>query len=84
MLSPLALTQLPQLLYPCSHSYCQTRRLFLTLTLTVTGTGTLPLPLTLPLSLTLTLTGTLTLPLTLTVTQHHLANGSGAILYCPS
>jgi hypothetical protein len=30
LLSPLALTQLPQLLYPCSHSYCQTRRLLLT------------------------------------------------------
>ena len=35
LLSPLALTQLPQLLYPCSHSYCQTRRLLLTLTLTL-------------------------------------------------
>ena len=46
MLSPLTLTQQPQLLYPCSHSYCQTRRLLLTLTL----------PLTLPLTLALTLT----------------------------
>ena len=36
LLSPLTLTQLPQLLYPCSHSYCQTRRLLLTLTLTLT------------------------------------------------
>ena len=26
---------LPQLLHPCSHSYCQTRRLLLTLTLTL-------------------------------------------------
>ena len=34
LLSPLTLTQLPQLLYPCSHSYCQTRRLLLTLALT--------------------------------------------------
>ena len=41
LLSPLALTQLPQLLYPCSHSYCQTRRLLLTLTLTLTLTPTL-------------------------------------------
>ena len=29
----LTLTQLPQLLYPCSHSYCQTRKLLLTLAL---------------------------------------------------
>ena len=34
VLSPLTLTQLPQLLYPCSHSYCQRERLLLTLTLT--------------------------------------------------
>ena len=31
MLSTLTLTQLPQLLYPFSHAYCQTRRLLLTL-----------------------------------------------------
>ena len=37
LLSPLTLTQLPQLLYPCSHSYCKTRRLLLTLTLTFLG-----------------------------------------------
>ena len=30
-LSPLTLTQLLQQLYPCSRSYCQTRRLLLTL-----------------------------------------------------
>ena len=36
LLSPLTLPQLPQLLYPCSHSYCQTRRLLLTLILTLT------------------------------------------------
>ena len=34
MPSPLTLPQLPQLLYPCSHSYCQTRRPLLTRTLT--------------------------------------------------
>ena len=33
--SPLILTQLPQLLYPCSHFHCQTQRLLLTLTLTL-------------------------------------------------
>ena len=38
LLSPPTLPQLPQLLYPCSHSYCQTRRLLLTVTLTVTLT----------------------------------------------
>ena len=43
MLSPLTLPQLPQLLYPCSHPYCQTRRLLLTVTATVTGTLTLTL-----------------------------------------
>ena len=45
LLSPLTLTQLPQLLYPCSHSYCQTRRLLLTrnptLTLTLNLNATL-------------------------------------------
>ena len=40
LLSPVTLTQLPQLLYPCSHSYCQTRRLLLTLALTPTATLT--------------------------------------------
>ena len=35
LLSPLTLLQLPQLLYPCSHAYYQTRRLLLTLTITL-------------------------------------------------
>ena len=37
----LTLTQLPQLLYPRSHAYCQTRTLALTLALTLTLTLTL-------------------------------------------
>ena len=35
LLLPLTLTQLPQLLYPCSPSYCQTRRFLLTLAFTL-------------------------------------------------
>ena len=35
LLLPLTLTQLPQLLSPCSHSYCQTRTLLLTLMLSL-------------------------------------------------
>ena len=34
----MTLSQLPQLLYPCSHSYCQTRRLLLTLTIILART----------------------------------------------
>ena len=37
----MTLPQLPQLLYLCSHAYCQTRRLLLTLALTLTLTLTL-------------------------------------------
>ena len=48
------LPQLPQLLYPCSDTYCQTRRLLLTSALTLTLTLTLTLILTLILTLTLT------------------------------
>ena len=55
LLSPLALAQLPQLLYPCSHSYCQTRRLLLTLTLTLTLTKPKLQNANLTLTLTLTL-----------------------------
>ena len=35
MLSSAYQTPNPQLLYPCSHCYCHTRRLLLTLTLTL-------------------------------------------------
>ena len=42
LLLPLTLTQLPRLVYPCSHSHCQTRRLLITLTLSL-----IPLTLTL-------------------------------------
>ena len=70
LLSPLTLPQLPQLLYPCSHSYCQTRRLLLTLTVTLSklfsmyyasSTTTIGLTLTSTLILTLILTKTRTL-----------------------
>ena len=41
----LTLPHLPQLLYRCSHSYCQTRRPLLTLTLALTLALTNPIPI---------------------------------------